>query len=331
MTQRPLVTVCVPTIGRLRMLRETVTTLQSQTYTNYEVLVLDNASPPDSQEFLRRYAEADARARILRTEQRIPMFENFNRGIRAATGEYVVFFFDDDLYLPTFIERELAMLELHPSAGFVGSNYYLIDEAGRITGHRRLVKRTKIIAGRQYISNLVRSGRNVIGTPGIMYRRSPIEAHRFDEGLSIHFGDFVTLMRMAETCDVALIAEPLLQVRIHGAAASAISLSRSIPLRTRTMREYLAEYERRWPNDRVFVRFLKRQLGRSHRLGLLWGWFSAADERESEACLNELNKASSKPTITKILWWIDQVVLPLSRRRLFLVPLLRRLGNTVNM
>lgn len=331
MTQRPLVTVCVPTIGRLGTLRETVATLQSQTYTNYEALILDNASPPDSQEFLRCYAERDSRARILRTGQRVPMFENFNRGILEATGEYLVFFFDDDLYLPTFIERELAMLELHPSAGFVGSNYYLIDEAGRITGFRRLVKRTATIAGRQYISNLVRSGRNVIGTPGVMYRRIPIQTHGFDEGLSIHFGDFVTLMRMAETCDVALIAEPLLKIRMHEAAASAISLSKAIPLRTRTMREYLDEYERRWPNDRAFVRLLRRQLGRSHRLGLLWGWFSAADEHESEACFSELNKPSSKSTVAKILWWFDQKVLPVSRRRSFLVPLLRRVGNTVNL
>ena len=48
----PLVTVCVPTIGRAAYLRQTLESLAEQTYQNYEVLVLDNASPDDARELL---------------------------------------------------------------------------------------------------------------------------------------------------------------------------------------------------------------------------------------------------------------------------------------
>src|SRR4051794_28674031 len=83
----PLVTVCVPTIGRGEMLEETLTSLQQQTYAHLEILLLDNAVSDSDQLILKRFAESDTRARILRSDQRLPMFENFNRGVRAAQGE----------------------------------------------------------------------------------------------------------------------------------------------------------------------------------------------------------------------------------------------------
>lgn len=325
---RPLVTVCVPTIGREAMLVETLASLRRQTYPNLEILLLDNASPEPARQILGRFAEEDPRARILRSERRLPMFENFNRGIHAATGDFVVFFFDDDVYLPGFVERELEMLTAHPTAGFVGSNYFLIDAAGRVTDRRRLVKKTGVVPGRDYIRGLVWRGRNVIGTPGIMYRRELIADRPFDETLSIHFGDFVMLMRMAEVADVALIATPLLKIRMHDqAASSSLPPSQAVPLRTRMLADYIADFARSRPDDGAFVASLERGLKRSHLVGLLLGWVAAGDDAEAERCLGELRSLPSGGRLTASLRALDRLGLSAQRRQAVLAPLLARLGR----
>lgn len=328
MRAQPLVTVCMPTIGRTPLLYEALKSLEAQSYSHYEALILDNASPPDAQEVLRGFAEMDARVRILRSDQQLPMFANFNRGIRDANGEFVVFFHDDDLYLPRLIETQLDMLRRHPSAGFAASNYYLIDQAGGVIRRRGLIARTEVLPGRRFIGDVVQRGRSRIATPGIMYRREVLEAYGFDEALPILFGDYVVLMRQAETCDVALIAEPLMHIRVHAAQGSgALPLSRAIPLRTAVLRDYCAGYAERWPDDTAFVRGLERGLERSRRLELLWGWVSAPDEGESEACLRELCGSQADARLAGLLRRLNRLGLSPGGRRTFFTPLLRRLGR----
>ena len=328
-SRSPRVTVCVPTIGRAEYLRQTLESLAKQTYQDYEVLVLDNASPDDAQEVIRSFAKEDARTRILRTNQRVPMFVNFNRGIHAAVGEYVVFFHDDDVYLPAFIERQVEVLAKNPTVGFVGSNCYLIDEFGRAIGRRELIKRTEVWTGRRFIRTLIKRGRNVMSTQGITYRRSVLRSFGFNEAIPVLAGDFVVLMRMAETCDIGLIAELAWKNRIHGEAGSFIALSKAIPLRTELMRKYAAEYAVRWPNDKAFGQSLEKQLARSHLVWLLWGWISAKDESEAEACLKELIKLRCSIRLETVLRLMDRLVLSFGRRRAILTSLLRWIGNGV--
>lgn len=328
MAAQALVTVCVPTVGRTPLLRETLRSLDLQTYSNLEVVILDNASPPDTQDFLRCYMRENGGARILRSDQQIPMFANFNRGIRAATGEYVVFFHDDDFYRPTFIADEAAMLRDHPSVGFVGSNYDLIDETGRVIRHRTLIDRTGVVPGRHFIADLVKRGRSIMPTPGILYRREAIETFEFDESLHILFGDFVMLARMAETWDVGIIAEPLMHIRLHNQQGTAsLPLSQAIPLRTGMMRDYCAEFLTRWPDQGAFIHSLERRLDRSQRIGLLWGWASAPNGHEAEACLRGLGKSLKDVIVVGLLRRLDRLGLTPNRRRAFVAPLLRRLGD----
>jgi glycosyltransferase involved in cell wall biosynthesis len=326
----PLVTICLPTIGRFEMLAETLASLSQQTYPHLEILILDNACASESRQELDRFAAADPRAHILRSDERLPMFENFNRGIRAASGDYVAFFFDDDIYLPDFVERQLRMLQAHPEAGFVGSNYFLIDEHSQVIGLRRLVKKTGVVAGRDYIERLIWRGRNVIGTPGIMFRRDLLAASPFDASLSVHFGDFVVLMRLAELADVALISQPLIKMRTHSSAASAsVPPSEAIPLRTNLLRDYIAEYAARWPDDPKYVDSLRRGLERSHVVGLLAGWIMADSNVEATACLAGLCLLPVGKRLATALRLLDRLGVSTQRRHGFLSPLLARIGRAI--
>jgi glycosyltransferase involved in cell wall biosynthesis len=329
MTQ-PLVTVCVPTIGRTAMLAAALASLHAQTYPHLEILLLDNASEGEGRQILERYTDRDPRARILRCEPRRPMFANFNRGIRESSGEFVAFLFDDDVYLPQLIERQLAILVDHPSAGFAGSNYYLIDETGGVTGFPGLVPKTRVIRGRDYISGQISRTSMVIGTPGIMFRRTLIAAFPFDESLPVYGGDLIMRFRMAEVADVALTAEPLVQIRVHpNAQTSALTPTQSVLLRTHLLDDYIAEYAQRWPDDRAFISALRRGLIRSHLSVLLWDWIAIGDEAEAAERLSGLRAYPASRRLTPPLMILERLGLSARRRRAILAPLLRRLGRAL--
>jgi len=297
----PLLTVCVPTIGRLEYFPLTRRSLENQTFTDYEVLILDNASPESAQGQLKEWADADPRVRILRTDPRIPMFENFNRGIRAARGKYVVFFHDDDMYLPEFLEAYVGMLEKHPSAAIAGGNWDYVGPNGELEEVRRWVQKTELWSGARYIDSLIARGRNMIPMPGLVFRKSAL-GDGFDTQLPIHFGDFVLLMRLAEAHDVAMISECHVHIRRHTAQASqSMPMSRAVALRTEVMRDYVEEYARRHPHEVKKVGEFRRRIAQLHRIGMVWGWFSAKAPNEAVACIDGLGDNAVDRTMSKAL------------------------------
>ena len=323
----PLVSICVPTIGRVEYLSAALQSLREQTYENYEVIVLDNASGPEAQAVITGFVANNSNARILRVNERVPMFANFNRGIRAAVGEYVVFFHDDDHYDPRFLDAHVAVLEANPQAAFAGSNWNMINGEGRLTVRRRLIKKTGTWSGRNFIERLVRRGRSELATPALVFRREVVKTSGFDERCPIHWGDFTILMRIAEQWDVAVVAESLFSWRSHDQNSSRMAFSQSIPLRTSVLRDYCSEYAVRHPEDSEFLNRLKSLVDRGHSRGLLWGWLVASNDAESRTCRRLLEEASC-PITVGLLRLLESVGLTVTSRR-SLVPAARHVIDLI--
>jgi glycosyltransferase involved in cell wall biosynthesis len=325
----PLVTVCLPTIGRTRYLELTIDSLAKQTRSDFEVLVLDNASPPDARARLEEWARREPRVRILRADPRVPMFANFNRGIRAARGRYVTFFHDDDVYHDDFLAVLVGALERWPSAAFAGSNYDFVDAGGAVTERRRWIPRTALWRGRDYIEYLLRRGRNPVGMPGLVFRRDVL-GEGFDEGLSIHFGDFVLLMRYAERNDVAMIADACIGIRRHADQASlSMRPSEAIALRTKALEGYCAEYLGRFPAEATFARRMSREVRAARRTGVLWAWLSAADREDGDRSLAQLERTGVESALASALRLADRAGLTPERRRGAILRIARRVGTSL--
>jgi glycosyltransferase involved in cell wall biosynthesis len=272
------VTVCVPTIGRLQYWDAVVASVERQTRAPDEILVLDNESPEASRSAIVAWAQKNPRVRVLRQAPRVPMFENFNRGLRAAQGQFVTFFHDDDDYQADFLERMSAELERSPSAGFAGSNFDFFDDDGRTVEARRWIKRTELWPGRRYIAALLGRGRNCVPMPGLMFRTAVFQGGGFDLDVPIHFGDFVILMRIAERWDVAMLDRPVVRIRLHASQASAqMSRDAVVALRTKILGAYCTEFERKHPQEAAFIGALRRRVELSHRLTMGWAVLSEPD------------------------------------------------------
>lgn len=320
----PRVSLCVPTIGRLEFLAGVRASIAAQTRADFEVLVLDNGSPAGVSAELEAWSKLDDRVRILRSETRIPMWDNFNRGVLVARGEYVAFCHDDDELCPTFMELNVAFMDANPEVGFCGSNHFDIGPDGAVLARRRRIHQTESIDGRDFIAGLMRSGRSPLAMQTVFFRKSVFPPGGFDPTVSRFFGDFILLMRMAEQCRVGLLEEPLVRVRVHPGQASQMSLAESVPIRTSLFLSYLEELRRkRSPLDLLtFERWVRR----AHVLHLGWGWLAASGRDEAHACAQRIGSVSGVP-IGAVLDAIDRVG-PFRSSRVRLAKLVRRL--TVN-
>ncbi|MCU1451723.1 MAG: glycosyltransferase like 2 family protein [Acidimicrobiales bacterium] len=123
-----VVTVVVPTRNRSRRVVEAVASAQTQTLRDIEILVVDDASTDDTVATIGAVAAADPRVRILRQQVRSGAPAARNRGLDERRGEFVAFLDDDDRWLPTKLERQVACLRARPDVVLVGCHHRIVNE-----------------------------------------------------------------------------------------------------------------------------------------------------------------------------------------------------------
>ena len=108
----PLFTVAIPTYNRAEKLAYTMSCVLQQTFTDFELIVSDNASPDHTAEVVRRFN--DARIRYVRHSENIGAYANWANCTDIAQGDWLVFNQDDDLLCPIFLERCANAIRKHP-------------------------------------------------------------------------------------------------------------------------------------------------------------------------------------------------------------------------
>jgi glycosyltransferase involved in cell wall biosynthesis len=108
----PRVSIVIPAYNMERFIQETLYTVESQTYQNWELLVVDDCSQDRTAEIVQAFAAAhpDRRVRLLHHEQNKGLAGTRNTGVRHAHGEYIALLDADDLWSETFLETMLATL-----------------------------------------------------------------------------------------------------------------------------------------------------------------------------------------------------------------------------
>jgi glycosyltransferase involved in cell wall biosynthesis len=113
-------------------LHESLDALLAQTFTDFELIIVDNASHDRTEEICRAYAAQDTRIRYYRNEQNIGAARNFNHVFELARGEYFKWAAHDDLCAPTFLERCIEVLDSDPGVILCWSYGQIIDPQGNI-------------------------------------------------------------------------------------------------------------------------------------------------------------------------------------------------------
>jgi glycosyltransferase involved in cell wall biosynthesis len=131
MTPAPRLSIGVPVYNGGSLLSEMLKSLVTQTFTDFEIVISDNASTDDTSDIARGFADKDGRVRYYRNETNIGAGPNFNRVFELANSPvYFKWAAHDDLYKPTFLERCVEMLDRDAHVVLAYTMVDVIDETG---------------------------------------------------------------------------------------------------------------------------------------------------------------------------------------------------------
>jgi glycosyltransferase involved in cell wall biosynthesis len=217
------VTVGIPTYNRPDWLRQSIESVLAQTMTEFRLVVSDNASDSATQEVVEAFA--DERIEFVRAPVNTGMTNNMNRVLELAKTEFVVVLPDDDLLYPEYLASSLAMFDRSPGLGVVHTAFDLIDDDGRILEHARHLVGADHGAGVERGHALIERGMRSSGLvcwTSALFRTDVITAAERLRLEDEPFADQPLLMRIGVEWDVGWIARPLVAVRMHADAASAM-------------------------------------------------------------------------------------------------------------
>jgi glycosyltransferase involved in cell wall biosynthesis len=128
----PTLGIGLPVYNGERYLRQALDSLLEQSFTDFELVILDNASTDATAAIANEYAARDDRIRYHRNEQNIGAARNFNFAFQLTSGRYFKWASHDDLLEPEFLERCVAALERDPEAVLAHPRATIIDERGEL-------------------------------------------------------------------------------------------------------------------------------------------------------------------------------------------------------
>jgi glycosyltransferase involved in cell wall biosynthesis len=126
--EKPRVSIGLPVFNGEEYLAETLDSILAQTYSDFELIISDNASTDGTQEICRAYAARDRRIRYFRNETNLGAAKNYNRVFELSSGEYFKWAAHDDLYAPEYLERCVEVLDREPSVVICHPETIMIDE-----------------------------------------------------------------------------------------------------------------------------------------------------------------------------------------------------------
>jgi glycosyltransferase involved in cell wall biosynthesis len=218
----PIVSIGIPMYNGAKHLRDSIESVLAQTFTDFELILIDDVSRDATWAIAQQYACQDPRVSAVRNSKTLGLVDNFNRCIDLAKGRYVCVWHQDDLMIPQNLEQKVALLEANPQVGFVHSNVLMINDQGQVLGeHWELDSRRDYIApGREFFLKMIEPGKNYVCCPSVLARRECYEnLGKFRSELYFTC-DWEMWMRLSLYYDVACLGTPLIQFRRHSYSES---------------------------------------------------------------------------------------------------------------
>ncbi|MFH1858088.1 MAG: glycosyltransferase [Candidatus Omnitrophota bacterium] len=123
----------LPTYNRAHFLSRAIESVRAQTFSDWELLVMDNGSTDGTVDLIRQFQEKDTRVRFLKETQKGASYAR-NLGLKEAVGKLFAFLDDDDEWLPEKLSRQVAFFKSHPATSLLYTHAYMKDGGGILMG-----------------------------------------------------------------------------------------------------------------------------------------------------------------------------------------------------
>lgn len=129
----PKVSVIIPTYNRGRFISRAIMSVLSQTYKDFEIIVVDDGSTDDTKKQVKKFGN---QVRYIYQVNKGPSSAR-NKGISKANGKYIAFCDSDDQFLPDKLEKQMKYIRKNPECRFLYSWYYDIDAQGKVAKKKK--------------------------------------------------------------------------------------------------------------------------------------------------------------------------------------------------
>jgi glycosyltransferase involved in cell wall biosynthesis len=223
----PRVSICLPVFNGEQYLAAAIESALSQTFSDLELVVVDDCSTDQSLQIIEQYASRDKRVKYQRNSEKVGLFSNYNRCFELASGEYIKPFAQDDVLHNDMVRRLFDVLNTDPHIVLASTARTPICQKGtRIVAMApqasadSYVSPSSSVSGRQVIKKAIYPVVNFIGEPStVMFRKAHVGSG-FDSNFH-HLGDLEYWFRILLNGRYLYINEELCSYRMHGDSASA--------------------------------------------------------------------------------------------------------------
>jgi FkbM family methyltransferase len=213
----PAVSVVMSVYNGQAFLAAAIESILSQTFRDFEFLIIDDGSSDKTPEILSTCAKQDGRIRVVRHENK-GRAVSLNIGIELSKSPYIARMDADDISLPNRIKEQLEFMERHPEVGLLSGTYERINSEGRVLDTIRLLPRDAEIK----VAMLVY---NPMCHPAAMMRREVAIACGEYRKAFLDADDYDLWLRMSERSQLANLEQPILQYRVHSNQVSFVNSS----------------------------------------------------------------------------------------------------------
>jgi len=210
-SREPFVTVLMPVYNSARYLADAITSILNQTYGDFELLIMDNASTDESPAIIQSFKEP--RIRYVRNESNLGLAGSLNRGVTLSRGKYIARMDADDRSRPHRLQRQVSFMEKNPGIGICGGN--ILKHLNNRRYHVEYPQSHADIRATQ----LFHSG---FAHPTVMMRREVLENNRLNYNPEFkNIEDYELWVRLIEKTESANLPDILLDYQCHDQQLSA--------------------------------------------------------------------------------------------------------------
>jgi glycosyltransferase involved in cell wall biosynthesis len=133
----PLISIILPTYNGARYIRKSLDSCLAQTFTDFELIIVNDCSTDETAVIIEEYAQRDSRVKIIHNKfnKKLPL--SLNTGFEKARGKYHTWTSDDNYYAKEALDTMVAVLAANADIDLIYTDYFLIDEEEKVFGKRK--------------------------------------------------------------------------------------------------------------------------------------------------------------------------------------------------
>ena len=222
-----MVSIVIPNYNHFLFLNERIETILNQTFQDFEIIILDDASTDLSLQTLKKYKyHPKVKHFVVNSINSRTPYLQWLKGIQLASGEYVWIAESDDYSDARFLQKMLAVFDKFPTAGLVFSKSILVDSENRkIEGEQWRYDKFGEVAccfdGNYFATNFLIQNCVILNVSSVVFKRSALENINLNFFSKFkHFGDWILYLQIASQAAVAYMPDGVNYFRRTGKAFS---------------------------------------------------------------------------------------------------------------